>query len=225
MQWGSANRFLCILPSRVFDKLINTRSSIINNLREFCQHHQSTLLWFYCDGRSGNRKTQRRILFGSIYRQLIENAFAISTDPAGIVDHLENFRKQERDVPDSMISRFFVKNLANQCTHLNHLRTIYVLIDGIDESQHAQELSIALTWLADNCERVKALVTCRPEQEIEEVFNGRPVPRIDITETLISNDLQIHIDRTLELDEKFRRVRVETKTRIRENLLQHHGGM
>lgn len=100
---------------------------------------------------------------------------------------------------------------------------MYILIDGIDESPDARILSQLLIQLGVHCKWIKLLVICRPEREIESVFANRP--RIEITEALISKDIEIHLKWSLQIDEQLKTMGTNTKEEIRKYLLEHQGGM
>ena len=100
---------------------------------------------------------------------------------------------------------------------------MYILTDGIDECPQDWNLPLSLLQLVTDFSPVKLLVTCRPEKEIETQF--KDCPRIEITEALLSNDLQIYVQWNLEFDEKLKRMKPNTKEETKKKLLAQHGGM
>ena len=174
------------------------------------------LIWFYCDGRSERRKTDARYIFGSLYRQLFEvNHFT------GAVAHLEHFQNCERKTTERKIGLVFVANIVHICQRLK--KTVYILIDGIDESPEAGNLSMLILQLVKDSTAVKVLVTCRPETDIEAQFIN--CPRIEITEVLLTKDIDIHLQWNLDFDPKLKQMRERTKKEIKKQLLDQHQGM
>lgn len=188
------------------------RSSLIDHVCDNPDGH--ILTWFYCDGRSENPTRRLRYLLGSIYRQILE---AIDDDKrlAEIVNHVQLLRNEERKSAKNEIGALFVNNIAELCKSLG--QSIYIFVDGIDESHDAEEICQRLLQLGQICWIHRIVVSSRPEKDIEKWLQKQL--RLEITEEMNLPDLERHIDHCLETHKKLERIGTEEKIRIKRELL------
>ena len=178
------------------------------------------MAWFYCDGRTADvRKGQQRYIFGSIYRQLI-TALVQGRLPK-MVEHLEGIQAEVRKTSTSKIGQLFATNIVYICGAYG--KELNVMVDGLDESPEAGNISEQLRAMAYRQPQVvKVLICSRHEQEIlTQLTNELP---LQITTSSVANDIKRHIASRFNSERKLYIIKPSTQQEITGQLLDKHGG-
>jgi hypothetical protein len=110
----------------------------------------------------------------------------------------------------------FIQNISRLCRSIS--KTIYIFVDGVDESPEAEAICARLLQLGMSPQVHRILVCSRPEIEIKNFFEHQPT--LEITEDLNGGDLKIHVDHMLDTDPKLRRIKQAQKNEIKKALLE-----
>lgn len=103
--------------------------------------------------------------------------------------------------------------------------SIYIVIDGLDESSVPSELCQTLSQCL-TMKNVNVLATSRPETEIEASFNKvSNLKRLEVEDDFVDADIQIYIDWRLTCDQKLNRIKPQLKQDIKEKLYSKSRGM
>ena len=113
----------------------------------------------------------------------------------------------------------FVNNIGNLCNSIR--RTVYIFVDGIDESYDPEEICKHLIQLGSTWWIYRILVSSRPEVEIKQHLKWQP--HLEVTEEMNASDLELHIDHRLETDKKLKKMKPKTKLMIKSELLSDRG--
>lgn len=178
--------------------------------------------WFYCDGRSESRTTEPRCILGSILRQLIDRIDRNRLHE--VLAYLKEFRSEEKGTAKNKIGETFIKFIVKICATFG--KKLFVIVDGIDESPEAKQLSFDMIDLAANfvpTPLVHVLVSSRPETDIERVLCHQV--RIHLEKDLVSKDLETHLNWRLDNDESLKKMDNWTKKKVKKALLKSHQGM
>jgi hypothetical protein len=106
-------------------------------------------------------------------------------------------------------------------------RTVFLIIDALDECTERQELLSALSSIAAWRLGVHILVTSRREADIGEIINQIGPSKICIQSTLVDNDIRMYVRERLNDDPKLARWKrnKSIQREIEMTLMEKAGGM
>ena len=109
---------------------------------------------------------------------------------------------------------------------LGSAKNSYVVIDALDECTERQELLDFLKetakWKLDN---LHVLATSRKEKDIQDGMLELEVMQLDIRSELISEDVRVHVQKTLLKDSLLKRLPEDVRAEIEEALVNKAQGM
>jgi hypothetical protein len=109
---------------------------------------------------------------------------------------------------------------------INTLVEVRLLGDAFDECVEWNKLSTFLcTVIKSNCPALRFLFTSRPEQHIQDLLKSLAIPSIGLLCPEMNVDIRTFISQTLEQDDQFKQISLQSKDLIRENLVNHTNGM
>jgi hypothetical protein len=195
-------------------------------INELCKGHASNsrlgVAYFYCNG--GYSQTQDpRIILGSLCRQLLLQSLSLDHGwyrvPA--LNSLYRDHKLGRVTKNQILS-----SIRERIIDFSFVfQSIDIVIDGLDELNSLTYIN-ELLQSAMAKQPFRILVASRPIPSVENAFQHiNNVFRIEMNEIIVSADIGTYIDSRLENDVKFRSVKEEMKTMIREELLNKSNGM
>jgi hypothetical protein len=139
-----------------------------------------------------------------------------------MVEQLERFQRDVRRTAKSKIGRRFVEFIAEVCAKFG--KKLFVVVDGIDESAEAKQLSYDTLDLATNSSVLfRVFVSSWRQTNIERVLSNRL--RIHLTPDLVRNDLERHLNSCFDKDETLKIMKSDIKEKIKKELLKKHQGM
>jgi hypothetical protein len=141
-----------------------------------------------------------------------------------LLEHLNEFRRKGKGTAKSEIGKLFIEFIPKICKAFG--KSLFVIVDGLDESPQAKQLSFDMCDLAKYSALlpdVSVLVSSRPETVVERVLSNKL--RIHITEALVSNDLETHLNSRIEKDENLKAMDNSTKKKVKKGLLKKHQGV
>jgi hypothetical protein len=162
-------------------------------------------------------KTEKRYIFGSILRQLVQRLLDIGG--SGIIEFIEFLRRHHRDDTDSELAAAFVVAIPQ----LSFNSEVYIVIDGIDECPDRPALCEDILRITRGAGKVKVLVTSRSERDIGEALQSQN--HVAFTKELSRQDIAIHIDVMFEGDPKLKKIHKDLKTEMKEKLLSKSDGV
>jgi hypothetical protein len=135
---------------------------------------------------------------------------------------LKEFECKVRRSPEIKIGSVFVTFIAEMCVRFG--KKLFVVVDGIDESVEAKELSYDMVDLATNSSAlIRVLVSSRWQTDIDRVLMKKP--RLHLTPALVLQDLEAHLNSRFEKDEHLKTIGASTKVKVKKELLKRHQGM
>jgi hypothetical protein len=164
-------------------------------------------------------KTEKRYIFGSILRQLVQKLLDIGG--FGIIEFVESLRRYHRDDTDLELAAAFIVAIPQ----LSFNSEVYIVIDGIDECPNRPALceDILRITRGHGAGKVKVLVTSRSERDIGEALQSQN--HVAFTKELSCQDIAIHIDVMFEGDPKLKKIHKDLKTEMKEKLLSKSDGV
>ena len=178
------------------------RSRVIDDLLVASDSTKLHVVYYYCD-YADSRTLQAKHLFGAIVKQLIMQGLV----PKEVECQLRQSVIDEARVPGEAFLQTSIMSAIEASPGL------YVIIDGLDECEkEARRDAIALieALLVHNKAAVKTFVSCREEEHILRSLDVHPC--IQLSETMMANDIDAFITGTVRSKVKSGELRISSPT-------------
>jgi hypothetical protein len=175
------------------------------------------IAYTYCDFRAPESLKSSNILGAIISQYCLESG--------SVPDVLRAAYKSSQS-PGYGASRP-VSLLVDTITEILQHQKLYILIDGLDESTHAEEIGDLIQTIRseDEHSNAKILVTGRPTEMLEKAFGSELQLRLTDHKKELSEDIDIYLKRQLELDKRLQWLHPETKQYILQTLTTDSNSM
>ena len=194
-------------------------------INELCKLRLSNsrlgVAYFYSNG-SYSRTQEPRIILGSLCRQLLLQLlnFEEGQHQIFLLHSLHRDHKLGRITRNQILS-----SIRNQIITLAfRFPSVHIIIDGLDELNSFTHIN-ELLQLAMGYHDIKILIASRSMPSVENALQQFKIFQIEMNEITVSADIAAYIDWRLKNDAKFRNVKSEVQTMIREELLNKSNGM
>ncbi|KAG1858862.1 hypothetical protein F4604DRAFT_1930917 [Suillus subluteus] len=207
---GQCGKFLWINGKPGAGKTV-IASAIINELLA----RSETPVYFYCDFRQ-ERTTDGATILRSLLIQLLRQA-----RDGWNLEFTDLFRRKSEGA-EPPADTDVLCNLI--CCSLKFLRRPVVIIDALDECKRVGTFLTRLVRAVNEGE-LRLLITSRTEPAISSALSGLPSLSLSDHACLIDDDMEILIDRELEVRSRLASLTPDLKDKIRKSLLQQADGM
>lgn len=175
------------------------------------------MAYAYCDFRRSESLRSSNIL-GSIVAQCCTATFSISE---AIRTAFKASKTPGHDAPPSLTL------LKEAISEILQNKKIFILIDGLDESQQATEVG---DFLHEICSEnfpagAKVLVTGRKIESLEQLFSNDLQIQLSHHKKEVREDIQVYIDGQFQSDRRLQWLNVEIREHISETLVQDSNAM
>ncbi|KAF8528725.1 hypothetical protein JB92DRAFT_749607 [Gautieria morchelliformis] len=189
-------------------------STIIEEIACHCKSDSSlAIAYFYFDFHKG---TLPMAAVKSLIKQLSEKS-AIAPN---ILRQLFSDSNEGRRHPTRQELMAALKDITGSFQH------VYIVLDALDECPERDELLTLLRDIMDwGLGTLHLLAASRRESDIEDMLDSVTSHQVYLDESLVDDDIRVHVSKTLDLDIKFSRCSTEEKKIIESTLADGAHGM
>ncbi|KAK2734051.1 hypothetical protein FQN55_002919 [Onygenales sp. PD_40] len=188
-------------------------SNIIKNLAETCPS-DSQIVFFYFDFKDSDKQTCQGLLC-SLVTQL-------STQHAMIPKGLKQLHTRHADTTPPCRKELMdtLHEMVANCSNT------YIVLDALDECTESRELVGLIQDIFEwNIDTLHLMLTSRKEKLIDDSFQNFVRTRICLESTLVDDDIQLHIQKQMEEEPRFRKLSMEDRLTIERTLAAKSNGM
>jgi hypothetical protein len=189
-------------------------STIIEELTNHCKTSPSlAVAYFYFEF---DKDIHPQAVLRSLIKQL---SLSFSSTP----DPLEKLFSENADGHRSPTSEQLMSTVKS---FIRSFENVYIIFDALDECQHRREfLGLLKQFHGWALGPLHLLATSRREQDIATVLETLVSHDIHMDETLVDEDIRLHVSRRLGRDEEFRKVPEKERKTMENALAKGAGGM
>jgi hypothetical protein len=195
-QWRSASSQVLWLSGPPECSIHQVSSSIVNQSKELALTTEHCVLYFFCSAAVGGKSVvsifTQTLLYQIIHSSPIDKKLIVRNFLHTLVESiLEKEEALSRELarfegsPEIVLERIFNASADRLWTALKAAlsndqgRELLIVVDGLDEVQHqkgefSKRIREFVAYLLKRTSKVKALLTSRPQAEIEEALEGLP---------------------------------------------------
>ncbi|KAK5999158.1 Vegetative incompatibility HET-E-1-like protein [Cladobotryum mycophilum] len=191
--------------------------SVVDHLTEVVANDYSKsqlLAYFYCDFRNADAQTLRHI-FGSLLSQLIAVTRAC---PDAVFTAYRDDRRAQNTAPKLKMIRQCIVDICKEYR-------VFILLDGLDESNHKIELADSLMDLLQDTPNTRVLVTSRSDVELEDILTDAERINFSHHANEVAGDIQTYITNRLQTDRRLSALTKNIHKDVATSLNAKSGGM
>ena len=193
-------------------------SSIVEDIMNHCKADASlACAYFFFDGRDSRKQLQTH---ESLIRSLIMQ-FSDQCDglPVALVELYRSCNNGHQEPSLNAIQ-------STLQTILDGFKQTYIIIDSLDECTQREKLLIWLEGISHwTTGTVRLTVISRPERDIKDCILHLDACLVSISDESENIDIEIYLDKMLQMDTKLNRWDEETQKKIRSVLMAGAQGM
>jgi NACHT domain len=198
------------------------KTILMSTLIDFLQRnknrkHPTLLAYFYCDFRSPETSDPLN-LAGSLLAQV---CFQLGSFPASLEAAFDRCTMSHSPYG----KRINLATITEILIELGSQHQVTILVDGLDECQRHQDISVFFRQLGKNGTLLNILVSSRDEANIREALSEFPRMRLEAASACLDRDIDNYISHRLGNDSEFKWLKPSFQQFIREHLNTQVKGM
>ncbi|KAF8489946.1 ankyrin repeat-containing domain protein, partial [Gautieria morchelliformis] len=192
-------------------------STIVEDLSLHCRSDPSlAIAFFYFD--FNNKDTLPNAVLRSLIEQLSVQCVSIPYALESLFSKDEHGSAHQDPGQEDLMSTLK--------TIITGFQAVYIVFDALDECPERTRFLMVIRDIHGwEFELLHLLVTSRKERDIEEMLGGLISHEMPMDKSLVDNDIQVHVTRTLEDDVKFSMCSAEEKEMVKTTLMYGACGM